>query len=134
MRGIKYSKKSIKEKQQIKKKHAKLHIFRRRRTDIILAIPEDLFIFLSFSTQIYLDELTKLKFVMKHILMSSIFCIRQRDLGLLAQDSPESLFYVLLYSILSAVQIKEERKSPHMTKNVNWNVKRIHRQIKYTLR
>ena len=66
--------------------------------------------------------------------MTSIFCIRQGDLGLLAQDSLESLFYVLLYSILSAVQIKEDRNPPHMTKNVNWNVKCIHIQIKYTLR
>ena len=54
--------------------------------------------------------------------------------GLLVRDSPESLFYVLLYSLLSTVQIKEDRKSsPHDRKNVIWNVKHILRQIKYTL-
>ena len=35
----------------------------------------------------------------------SFFSIRQGIEGLLARDSPESLFYVLLYSLLSTVQI-----------------------------
>ena len=60
--------------------------------------------------------------------------MRQGIEGLLARDSPESLFFVLLYSLLSTVQIYEDRKSsPHDWKIVNWNVKRKHRQIKYTL-
>ena len=35
----------------------------------------------------------------------SLFSIRQAIEGLLVRDSPESLFYVLLYSLLSTVQI-----------------------------
>ena len=33
------------------------------------------------------------------------FCIRQGIKGLLARDSPEGPFYVLIYSLLSTVQI-----------------------------
>ena len=39
------------------------------------------------------------------------FSIRQGFEGLLTRDSSESLFYVLLYSLLSTVQILEDRKS-----------------------
>ena len=41
--------------------------------------------------------------------------IRQGIEGLLARDSPELLFYVLLYSLLSTVKYKKTENRPHMT-------------------
>ena len=40
------------------------------KEQLFLAIREALFIFSSFSTQISMDELIKLKFVLKHIVIS----------------------------------------------------------------